>query len=302
MMIKQESIQVPIPDKNASLHLRYIHNPDKQGPVVLCLHGAIENGKIFYTNSNKGFAPYLAAQGYRCFVLDLRGRGESVPAISSGHDYGQTESITEEVPAVLEYITKKVGERPHYWVAHSWGGVILNSVFARYPEEINHVRACAYFGSKRSLYNNHPEKLLKANLMWFWLAHYYVKKHGFLPAKKLRWGADSETIKSHAQSAQWAKISPWVDSDDNFDYGQALSGLSLPPTQHIAGVSDKALAQPIDIEMFMKESGQGVQKLNIYGKKYGHSHNYGHIDMLTHPSALQDQFKDVLNWFHRYDG
>ncbi|AOT11248.1 alpha/beta fold hydrolase [Pseudoalteromonas luteoviolacea] len=301
-MIKQESIRVPLSHSSASLHLRYIHTPGKHGPIVLCLHGAIENGKIFYTHSNKGLAPYLAEQGYRCFVLDLRGRGESDPAISKGHDYGQTESILEDVPTALDFISEQLGQRPEYWVAHSWGGVIMNSVFARFPSEIEYVRACAYFGSKRSLYNNHPEKLLKANIMWYWLAYYYTKKHGFLPAKKLRWGSDSETAKSHRQSAQWAKISPWVDSDDAFDYAKALDKVALPPTLHIAGVNDKALAQPIDIKMFMKESGIGIQELNIYGKKYGHKHNYGHIDMLTHPSAINDQFKDVLNWFDNYKG
>ncbi|ESP94517.1 alpha/beta fold hydrolase [Pseudoalteromonas luteoviolacea] len=299
-MINQESMQVPLADAGTSLHLRYIHNTEKTGPIVLLLHGAVENGKIFYTHNNKGLAPFLATHGYRCFVLDLRGRGESVPPISKGHDYGQTESIVEDVPAAVVFISKLLGERPKFWVAHSWGGVIMNSVFARFPEEIKYVDACAYFGSKRSLYNNHPEKLLKANIMWYRLAYYYTKKHGYLPAKKLRWGSDSETAKSHRQSAEWAKISPWVDSDDAFDYAHELSDKRLPPTLHIAGVNDKALAQPIDIKMFMKESGVGTQALNIYGKKYGHTYNYGHIDMLTHPNAVTEQFQDVLNWFQEH--
>ncbi|MBQ4810759.1 alpha/beta fold hydrolase [Pseudoalteromonas luteoviolacea] len=295
-MIIQESLSVPLA-KGVSLHLRHIYHEQKAGPVVLFLHGAIENGKIFYTESNKGLAPYMALNGFNCFVLDLRGRGGSLPLIDAGHDYGQTESILEDVPAALQFIEQNTGKKPQFWVAHSWGGVIMNSVFARFPHEIQFVDACAYFGSKRSLYNNHPEKLLKANLMWYWLANYYSKKHGYLPARKLKWGSDNETVKSHWQSAQWAKKQPWIDSDDNFDYAKALESKALPPTLHIAGVNDKALAQPIDIKMFMKESGVGIQSLNIYGKRYGHAHNYGHIDMLTHPKAQGEQFKDLLKWF-----
>ena len=96
---------------------------------------------------------------------------------------------------------------------------------------------------------------------------------------------------------QWAKKKPWIDSDDNFDYAKALNNLHLPPTLHIAAVKDKALAQPIDIQKFMDESGLGIQQMQIYGRKHGHNFDYDHINMLTHPSARDDQFKDLLNWF-----
>ena len=95
-------------------------------------------------------------------------------------------------------------------------------------------------------------------------------------------------------------MAPWIDPQDYFDYGQAVSELILPPTLHIAGVKDKALAQTIDIQKFMDESGKGIQKMHLYGRKHGHKHDYDHIDMLTHPKAHEDQFKDVLEWFDRY--
>ncbi|WP_440056763.1 alpha/beta fold hydrolase (plasmid) [Pseudoalteromonas sp. T1lg65] len=298
-MVKQESLYVDISGSD-KLHLRHLYHSNRKGPAVFLLHGAVENGKIFYTESNKGLAPFLAEQGFQCFVGDLRGRGGSVPHIDKNADYGQTESILHEIPAMLDHIENLIGKRAEYWVAHSWGGVLMNSVFARYPKEIESVKACAYFGTKRSLYNNHPSKLIKANLFWFGLAHYYSKRHGYLPAKKLRWGSDDESKKSHYQSALWAKKSPWIDSDDGFDYAEVLKNTTLPPTLHIAGAHDKALAQPVDIQAFIKESGIGIQKMNIYGKKYGHSHNYGHIDMLTHTQARKEQFQDVIDWFNQY--
>ncbi|WP_125718398.1 alpha/beta fold hydrolase [Pseudoalteromonas rubra] len=298
-MIKQNSLYVPVGEGH-QLHLRHIYHEQQSDPAVLFIHGAVENGKIFYTQSNKGLAPFLASQGYQCFVADLRGRGDSKPAISKGDTHGQTESIVEDIPAILQYITAKTGKRPQFWVAHSWGGVLLNSVFARFPQEIEHVSACVYFGTKRSLYNRHPEKLLKANLIWYTLAFWQVKKHGYLPARRLKWGSDNETRKSHAQSVQWAKRLPWVDSDDGFDYAAALKDRALPPTLHIAGVKDKALAQPIDIKKFMAESGTGIQEIVVYGRRYGHQHDYDHINMLTHSAARQDQFSDLLAWFERF--
>jgi predicted alpha/beta hydrolase len=296
MSVTQESIYIQL-DEQQTLHLRRIYNTTKTGPTVLFVHGAVENGKIFYTHSNKGLAPYLAEQGYVCYVADLRGRGESRPAISPRAQYGQTEAITEDIPAYIAKIKELEGAPPSYWVAHSWGGVLMNSVFARYPDYINEVKACAYFGTKRSLYNHHPKKYFQGNIIWYFLAPILAKKYGYLPAKKLKWGSDDETQKSHYQSMQWAKRRPWVDSDDGFDYAKVVSHMHLPPTLHIAGVKDKALAQPIDIQKFMDESGKGKQSLKIYGCKHGHKHDYDHINMLTHPSAKHDQFSDLLSWF-----
>ena len=295
-MIKQDSLFVSI-GKNQSLRLRHIYHSDIKRESIFLLHGAVENGKIFYTKSNKGLAPFLASQGYQCLVADLRGRGESYPAISAQSDYGQTEAIVEDIPAMLEFIKDKTGYFPKFWIAHSWGGVLLNSYLARTPEHKQFVSACAYFGTKRSLYNNHPSKLLQANLIWYTLAPILSKKKGYLDARKLKWGSDNETVKSHFQSMQWAKKLPWVDTDDGFNYSEAIKDIKLPPTLHIAGVKDKALAQPIDIKKFMEESGRGIQEIIVYGKSQGHKHDYNHIDMLTSPHAHSDQFKDVLQWF-----
>jgi len=297
--VKQKSILIPI-DKNQVLHLRHIYQEGSKGPAVLLLHGAVENGKIFYTETNKGFAPFLAKNGFNCFVADLRGRGQSKPNIDSNSDYGQTEAILEDIPAFINSIKKVTGTEPEYWVAHSWGGVLMNSYLVRHPEIIPKVKAIAYFGSKRSLYNKHPQKLFKANLLWYFLAPKIVKRKGFLPAKKLKWGSDDETQKSLMHSVAWAKVAPWIDPQDQYDYGEAAAELSLPPILHIAAIKDKALAQTIDIQKFMDESGLGKQKMNIYGKKYGHAHNYDHIDMLTHAKAHDDQFQDVLSWFKIY--
>ncbi|KTF16679.1 alpha/beta fold hydrolase [Pseudoalteromonas sp. H105] len=296
MSVTQESIYIQL-DEQQTLHLRRIYNATKSGPSVLFVHGAVENGKIFYTHSNKGLAPFLAEHGYVCYVADLRGRGESRPAISPRAQYGQTEAITEDIPAYIAKIKELEGAPPSYWVAHSWGGVLMNSVFARYPNYINEVKACAYFGTKRSLYNHHPKKYFQGNVIWYFLAPILAKKYGYLPAKKLRWGSDDETQKSHYQSMQWAKRRPWVDSDDGFDYAKVVRQMQLPPTLHIAGVKDKALAQPIDIQKFMDESGKGKQSLQIYGRRHGHKHDYDHINMLTHPNAKHDQFTDLLSWF-----
>jgi alpha-beta hydrolase superfamily lysophospholipase len=71
-------------------------------PPCLLVHGAIENGSIFYSKNGKGLGPYLAESGFDVFVADLRGHGLSTPTIAEeGHkaDYGQWETINVSIPS-----------------------------------------------------------------------------------------------------------------------------------------------------------------------------------------------------------
>ncbi|PTB97869.1 hypothetical protein C9994_00645 [Marivirga lumbricoides] len=89
-----------------NLHLRRFFTPDAKASIFL-LHGSIEDGRIFYSKSGKGLAPFLAQNGYDVFVADLRGKGKSTPNISPESDFGQKEAIMEDMPAFMDYINQK---------------------------------------------------------------------------------------------------------------------------------------------------------------------------------------------------
>ncbi len=97
------------------------------------VHGAIENGRIFYTESGKGLACFLARHGYQVYVADLRGRGLSTPAIAEQAEHGQHELITEDMPALHRWIAARHAGFKLHWMAHSWGGVIMASTLVRFP-------------------------------------------------------------------------------------------------------------------------------------------------------------------------
>ena len=119
--IAEESIFIPL-HENELLHLKRFCGDDN-GPVIFMLHGSIENGRIFYSKNGKGLAPFLAKQGYDVFVADLRGRGQSTPAINRDSKFGLTECVEQEIPAFLNEIKKIRGNSPQHWIAHSWGTV-----------------------------------------------------------------------------------------------------------------------------------------------------------------------------------
>ena len=295
--LSKSSHFVKIPNTNSTLHLRHFHG---DGAVVFMLHGAVENGKIFYSNSDKGLAPFLARAGYDVYVMELQGRGQSHPPINKDSTYGQTEAILIDIPCALEFIKQQTQNKPQHWIGHSWGGVLLAAFLARTPNFGTPILSQVYFGSKRRINVKSWRKVIYIDFIWKRLCRWLVGLYGFLPAQKYWMGADSESDKSHLQSVAWV-YGCWHDSDDNFDYGKALKDRALPPTWFIAAQKDHILGHPSDVIDFMSECGNGEQRYSLLSSQNGNLKEYNHIDMLTDPLAEKDHFPLVSEWMIRHE-
>ncbi len=263
---------------------------------MFLVHGSIENGHIFYSKSGKGFAPYLAQQGYDVFVADLRGRGQSRPAISGKSAFGLDHTLTEDFPAFISKIQELKGDVPQYWGAHSWGGVLMLAYLAR-PAVPVQVQAMAFFASKRRISIWSPKKFLMVDVMWNWFAKATVAATGALYAKQLKMGSDSETKHTHRQTHQWVVQRRWLNWHDKYDYAAALQRMQLPPTLYLTGAKDDVLGHPVDVEKLMQETGSSHSEFKVLSKANGQRHDYDHINILTHPDAQHDHFPEVVRWF-----
>lgn len=282
----------------SDLHIAHWAGDDGAAPVLM-LHGAVENGRIFYSRSGRGLAPYLAARGFDVHVLDLRGRGSSRPPIGRGSRHGQYESIVEELPAAAAHVAAVAGQRPQHWVAHSWGGVLMAAMLARLPAWRAHVASLTFFGAKRAVRVHTRERWLYIDGVWFTLAPLLTALAGYLPARALRMGSDNETRRSHRDSAAWIRPVPWRDPRDGFDYAAALAGAELPPLLALAGASDRALGHPGDVADFVAECGRGTRRVELLARATGYARDYGHVDMLTAREAVDDHFPLVADWMMR---
>ena len=121
--LQKESLFVRSGDEQ--LHLRHIWQGETDitptGDPILMIHGSVENGRIFYSNSDKGFGPYLARQGYDVYVADFRGRGKSKPLISEKSNWGLKEIIEQDIPEMVRFIGERRPNTKLNWVTHSWG-------------------------------------------------------------------------------------------------------------------------------------------------------------------------------------
>lgn len=298
--MREDALHIALDDVHR-LHLRRFTGDD-EGPVVFLLHGAIENGRIFYSRSGKGFAPWLAEQGFDVFVADLRGRGDSRPRIARGADHDQTDAILEDLPAFSDFIAECRPGAQQHWIAHSWGGVLMASTLARLPRYRKRVASLCFFGTKRAVRVWNPTRVLYVDLIWCGLCRAVSLVAGYLPARGMRIGAENESRGSHAQGAAWVRARDWVDPRDGFDYAAVLQDVELPPAWFLAGANDPALGHPDDVKRFMAECGPGEQHYTLLSRDNGHARDYGHIDMLTAPEGKDDHFPEVVAWLRKHEG
>ena len=298
-MLKYDSLFIDVDETN-KLHLMNIYKSGeekKNKTPIFMLHGSMEDGRIFYTTKEKGIASFLAQKGYDVYVLDKRGRGKSTPAISRKSKYSQKEVLFEDIPATLKEIEKH-NKNKQIWMAHSWGGVLMNAFLARNPEYIKNIYKSVYWGSKRKISTFNKERFTQIYLMWGFTFRVASKFYGYLPAKELKFGADNEPRKEYLETIPWVSKKKWVDQYDKFNYSKALKKLELPYTLYISGKNDRILGNPNDVRLLMNESGIGLKKEMILSQENGNLHDYDHINMLVHKDAPKDQFIKVYEWLN----
>lgn len=283
-------------DHGHQLHLMHISQPGHQAIPVLMIHGMVEDGRIFYHRSGKGLGCYLAQQGYDVYIADLRGMGKSTPKINKRSQHGQTETIRDDLPALIRFVLQHSDQPRLHLIAHSWGGVYVHSALLRSPGLIPSVISSVYFGSKRSVRANTLDRYFRIELVWNRLSQLLTRRNGYLPAVRYKLGSDNESRKTHQQCVDWVISDHWVDGDDGFDYGAAAEYTRLPNTLYYAGQRDYSLGHRYDVKRFIAESGPHKSEYRLLSQDTGHALDYDHINMLTAPECVDDHFPQLAHW------
>lgn len=278
------------------LHLRHLVPLNPTHAPVLMLHGAIENGRIFYSHHGKGFGCYLADHGFPTYCADFAGRGLSKPRVKDGLKHSQNQLICDDIPKLINELYQK-HQQPLHIICHSWGGVVLVASLLRFAELRNKVDSLVCFGTKRQIRVQSLQRKLQIDVVWNRVAPWLCRQFGYLPAKKLKLGADDEPTQYLLDTIAWIKPSAFCDVSDAFDYQFAANDLShWPRSLFLAAVNDKVLGHADDVKLFMQEAGLSDAEFRLLSKAKGDAEDYDHISMLTHPAARQDHFPQLVRW------
>ncbi len=300
--IKQESIFLPY--KHGQLHVRKIAPETERTDLapLMMLHGSISNGKVFYSESGKGIACFLAEHGYTSYVIDMPGRGKSEPRLAKGINPTQTEVIVNVIPQVQEFILSGHPEAEKiHWIGHSWGGVLMSAALLRFPDFQNRVQSLVTFGTKRRLRAKSVKKFLMVDIFWKRLSLLMIKRQGYLAADKYGIGMDNESELSVKHSIPWLS-GDWIGPDDGFNYQRRVSATQFPPCWFFAAVNDPVLGNPKDVKNTLDELRPSDAKFTVLGKRHGNKQDYDHAGMLTHKDCVSDHFVQLLDWYHKLNG
>jgi predicted alpha/beta hydrolase len=295
-VVSQESLMVPV-GSNVQLHLRRLWNESSpNGAPILMLHGAAEDGYIFYSQHGRGLACFLARHGYQVFVADMRGKGKSWPAINQNSDFGFHELVTEDIPALAARISRICDGQEQTWVTHSLGGALAAACLVRQPARALGVKQLVHFAARRVVHAQGLRRRLLVDLLWNRIGRLAVAYEGYLPAPALGIGTARETARCFRDALAWSRSAQWLDTEDGFDYGAALKSRGWLRSLYFASLTDRAFGHPEDVRDFMHELGRHDGRLLTLGKAGGNLHDYSHVGMLLHPDAEIDHFVQLLEW------
>ena len=265
------------------------------GVPVLLIHGSIEDSRIFYSASGKGFAPFLAQAGFDVFIPDLPGKGKSTPKASREFDHSQQQFIDGDFNDYIDRIREDYPTEKIRLGGHSWGGVLALAWYAKFGS-IETIGPMVFFGSKRKLATRSLRRLFMVDIMWSAVGQVSTGLSGYLPAKKLKMGSDNETAQFYRETAQWVRSDGWMDLKSGEDIAETLRKKRLPPLLFFAGVNDKVLGNPRDVKRLMDETGSETAQLVLLSRANGNAKDYDHINMLTARTCPQDHFPMAMEW------
>ena len=306
------------------LHLKQIKLTDStlvSDSVCFLLHGAIENGEIFYSKTGKGLAPYLARKGHNVFIGDIRGHGLSTPSIRDERfkcSHAQTETIRETIPTFCKSIQLLSGVEKQSWVAHSWGGVLLTSSLAYEPSLSNIVHSQVCIGTKRRILTRSMEYYLIFRGIFEcgnWLTS---KWKGYYPSKDFKIGSENQSNHYVDDIIDWVHCK-WVDRKDGFDYDKAFNKafvnentkkFRIPPTWHMTGLKDTFLGHRADVQLWAEEThqvgtsmGQTPEtsaNITVLSKQNGYQLDYDHINIITSKVCESDHFPLISDYIYKH--
>jgi pimeloyl-ACP methyl ester carboxylesterase len=257
-------------------------------PPVLLVHGIAMNRQAFdFGVERYSVAAHLAAAGFDCFALDLRGHGASRRGPTSR--WCLDTYLAEDLPAALDAIRAATGSEEVLYVGHSQGAILGMAACALYPSRIRALVALGgptHFDAQPRLEALVGLRRLGLGRHLRLLAHAVAPFSGYLHLPLLELAVNVRNVDrpvyrrllaNAMENLQPGVVDQFAASvrDDSFrsadgavDYRALVAGCRQPAL-FLAGERD-GLAPPAVVEEAYQDWG-GPKRFHVFGQGYGHA-------------------------------
>ena len=301
-------------------------------PVVLC-HGLGANRFNMDFGERRSLARYLAAQGFECWVPELRGAGRSAAPPGAGRQgcaWDFDTLVLQDVPAVVRTVCERSGAARVHWVGHSLGGLVLFGHLAATEGDprIASVFAIASPGDGTLVRPSVRSSLAALDTISRWFGSLglsvlaglaapfggllvYAPQPGplvnpdnvepWVARRALAHLATDLNLRLLRQMSRWAFSSEpgFTTYDGGTNYLSALSEVTTPAF-FAAGAAD-GVVLPDSVRAAFDAWGGQASEFHIFGRNHGARIDYGHGDLLVGAHAPSEVFPCVRDWLVRQE-
>jgi oxygen-independent coproporphyrinogen-3 oxidase len=259
---------------------RFPGDRTRRVPVVLT-HGTFSNGRICFR-----LARYLAENGFDCWVLELRGHGDSERLVPRP-DFEAFGLL--DVPAALECVRKHTGHPDALLVGHSGGGLAFLMHLARRQDSRAAICGLVMLASQAT----DACTSARARLI-IHATHVATNLLGFTPGPAFRLGPENEPQGVLRSWFRWNYTRQWIGRD-GFDYLAALRDITTPALC-FAGGGDRVIAPAQGCRRLFDALGTSDKQWVLCGTSAGFSEDFGHARIVASRAAEREIWPRIKDW------
>ena len=301
---------------------RYRPVVQKFSEPLLLVHGIGCNRMTFDLTDRLSLAQHLRNAGFDVWVVDMRGRGQSVrPRLFSGLKYGWSfdEYAEKDLPAAAREVLRATGASRLHLVGFSIGALACYAFLSSPKRDVEVASLVSMAGPVTF---KRLDKFLSAwairSLRWMrhrWMMRVLAPGSGYLHPSPLQLiynpeNTDGSTqrramvnaVASFAsnellQYADWIRNDEFRSIDQRRDYRAELGRITVP-TLFVAGSRDPFAAPDAVKETADAFTGISEQdkEFQICSRAQGMRVNYGHYDLLWGRDAPDEIYPVVEGW------